>query len=364
MSIKEQHGGNIYKKAKELGIPQEEILDFSANINPLGLPGHVRKAMEEAIDGTINYPDPEASLLREMIGNYDAIPPDYVVCGNGGADMLYRLAYGLRPKKILLPVPSFSEYEEAFKAAGGEFVWYEMGEDLTIREDILDRITGEIDLLVVCNPNNPTGILTDKGLLIRMMEKAAGTGTRVLIDECFLEICREWEDYSLIPDLDRFPNGIILKSFTKLFAIPGVRLGYTLCSDQAVNDRLTLAGQAWPVSYIAQKAGEAACSDPEYRKIVVDLVSKENAFMKSAMEKMPVRLYDGRANYIFFRAPGITDLDKRLEAFGIMIRNCSNYRNLGPDYWRVAVKSHQENIQLLQALSKVVEEKENGGNNG
>ena len=97
MAIKEQHGGNIYKKAKELGIPQNEILDFSANINPLGIPGHVRKAMVEAIDGTINYPDPEADGLREKISQYDGISPDYVVCGNGGADMLYRLDYGLKP---------------------------------------------------------------------------------------------------------------------------------------------------------------------------------------------------------------------------------------------------------------------------
>lgn len=354
MAIKEQHGGNIYKKAKELGIPQNEILDFSANINPLGIPGHVRKAMVEAIDGTINYPDPEAAGLREKISQYDGISPDYVVCGNGGADMLYRLAYGLKPAKVLLPVPSFSEYEEAFRAGGAEFVCYEMEEDLTIREDILDRISGEIDLVVVCNPNNPTGILTEKELLVRILEKAEEVGARVLIDECFLEICEEWETYSLIPDLERFPNGIILKSFTKLFAIPGVRLGYTLCSDSAVNERLTLAGQAWPVSYIAQKAGEAAYSDPEYRKKVVRLVSEERAWMKSALGQLPIHLYDGRANYLFFQAPGVEDLDRRLEAYGIMIRNCSNYRNLGPDYWRVAVKSHQENKRLLKALSEVL----------
>ena len=363
MDIK-QHGGNIYKKAKELGIRPEEILDFSANINPLGLPPHVRKAMEEAIDGSINYPDPDSVDLKEKIAACSHVSPDYIVCGNGGADMLYRLAYSLKPGKVLLPVPSFTEYEEAFLAGGGRMVFYEMEKDFRIREDILDRMTDDIDLVVVCNPNNPTGLLTEKSLIHAMLDKAGRIGAKVLVDECFLEICREGDDYSIIPDLDKYPQAIVLKSFTKLYAIPGLRLGYTLCSDKELNRKIVQAGQAWPVSYIAQKAGEAACANPFYRYQVVEIVVRELAYMKSQLSRLPIELYDGQANYLFFRMPGVTDLDSRLEKYGILIRNCSNYRNLGPDYWRVAVKDHEENKYLIKALNELVNSMGMGGKNG
>ena len=350
----EQHGGNIYKKAKELGIPENEILDFSANINPLGIADGVRQAMRDAIDGAINYPDPDSEELREAIAAKDHVSPEAIVCGNGGADLLYRLAYGIAPERVLMPAPTFTEYESAFEAGGAAFQYYEMDEDLQIREDILDKITPDIDLAVVCNPNNPTGILTEKELLLRMVEKAEKVECRVLVDECFLDLCKEGPGCSLIPYIRSCPNLIILKSFTKLYAIPGVRLGYTLCSDKKVNDSMVRAGQAWPVSFIAQKAGTAALALSDYRETVLGLVSKELAYMKEELGRLPVRLYDGRANYLFFRAPGIRDLDRRLEEKGILIRNCSNYRNLGPDYWRVAVKTHEENLKLIRALKEVL----------
>ena len=158
------HGGNIYKKAKEMGIQEEDILDFSANISPLGLPEHIRRAMIEAIDGTINYPDPDCSRLKEAISKQDNVPESHITCGNGGADLLYRLAFGLHPKKVLLPAPAFVEYEEALSAAGAQMEYYLMRDDFVIKEDILEQITEETDFVVICNPNNPTGILTEKEL--------------------------------------------------------------------------------------------------------------------------------------------------------------------------------------------------------
>ena len=349
-----QHGGNIYKKAKELGIPESQILDFSANINPLGLPDHVREAMIAAVDGTVNYPDPDCQDLVAAISRKDRVREENVVCGNGGADMLYRLAYGLRPGKVLLPVPSFAEYEEALRAAGSELVYYRMDRDFRIRDDILDAIDEEIELVVLCNPNNPTGLLVDRDRMERILMKTKKAGARLLVDECFLDICRRGRDYSMIPLAEKFPQLIILKSFTKMYAIPGVRLGYMICSDPEVTKALRFAGQAWPVSYFAQKAGLAALSRPDYQQAVVDLVEEELGFMKDELRKLPLEVYDGAANYIFFRAPGMTDLDRRLERRGILIRNCSNYVNLGQDYWRVAVKTREENQILIQALREVL----------
>ena len=348
------HGGNISKKAKELGISENQILDYSANISPLGIPSHIKKAMVDAIEGTINYPDPDCTALREAIGRQDGVEPDCVTCGNGGADLLYRLAFGLKPKKVLLPVPAFVEYEEAMTAAGARMVYETMDEDFHIREDMTERITENTDLVILCNPNNPTGLLTPRRQVLAVLERAKEMHCRVLVDECFLEICREEEQYTVKPYLKEYPNLMILKSFTKLYAIPGVRLGYLLCADREVIAQVNRAGQAWSVSHIAQCAGVAALSHPEYKAAVIDAVEKELIYMKKEMANLPLTLYDGRANYLFFRTPGVTDLDRRLESRGIMIRNCSNYVNLGNDYWRIAVKTHEENVILLRELRQAL----------
>ncbi len=348
------HGGNIYKTARELGIPEDQILDFSANISPLGLPDYIRKAMIGAIDGTINYPDPDCTALKEAIAAHDEVREALIACGNGGADLLYRLAFGMKFQNVLLPVPSFVEYEEAFSAAGAVMNYYRMGEDFTIQADILDDITPDTDLVILCNPNNPTGILTPKDLILQILEKAERTGTYVLVDECFLEICRQEKEYTVIPYIEVFKHLIILKSFTKLYAIPGIRLGYLLSGSAEVIENVNTAGQAWSVSHIAQCAGVAALGNMVYRETVIYTVEKELKYMKEALSDMPIRLYDGAANYLFFRAPGVTDLDDRLLQYGIMIRNCSNYVNLGGDYWRVAVRSHEENVRLIDALSRVL----------
>lgn len=348
------HGGNIYKKAKELGMDENKILDYSANISPLGLPEYIRNAIIAAIDGTINYPDPECTELRKAISKEDGVEPQCISCGNGGADMLYRLAFGLKPKKVLLPVPAFVEYEEAMTAAGAEMVYYAMKEDLLIREDITEWITPETDLVIICNPNNPTGLLTKRELIIKVLEKAKKTDTMVMIDECFLEICREEAEYTVKPWIEQYDNLMILKSFTKLYAIPGVRLGYLLSGNPQIIEKVNRSGQAWSVSHIAQCAGVAALCNPEYKRAVIDTVEKELDFMKEELKKLPLTLYDGKANYLFFRTSGITDLDKQLEHYGIMIRNCSNYVNLGNDYWRVAVKAHGDNLRLIAALKEIL----------
>ena len=348
----DSHGGNIYKKAKELGLSESQLMDFSANISPLGLPGHIRKAMIDAIDGVINYPDPECMELKEAIALNDKVEPSHITCGNGGADLLYRLAFGLRPGKVLLPVPAFVEYEEACTAAGASMVYYPMRGDFQVHEDFLDMITEEIDLIILCNPNNPTGLLTPRKLILSILDRAREMKARVMVDECFLEICPGEADYTLKPYVGTYDNLLILKSFTKLYAIPGVRLGYIISSDPAVIKKIDHAGQAWSVSYIAQQAGLAALSCPQYKEAVIKEVAGELSYMKEEFAALPLELYDGRANYLFFRTPGITDLDKRLEPYGIMIRNCSNYENLGNDYWRVGVKSHAENVKLIEALSR------------
>ena len=237
------HGGNIYKKAKELGIPESSILDFSANISPLGTPKGIKEAIVNAVDGVINYPDPECVELTDAIAKFDGVKKEHILCGNGGADLLFRIALALKPKKVLLPVPAFVEYEEAFAAAGAKMDYFYLEKDFKVKENLLDAMKEEHDIIVICNPNNPTGLLVEKDLLLRIVEKAKNLNIKVLLDECFLEIYPKEQEYTLKGQLEQFPNLMILKSFTKLYAIPGVRLGYLLCSDPDLMLSIKKSGQ-------------------------------------------------------------------------------------------------------------------------
>lgn len=346
------HGGNVYKKSRELGISEAEILDFSANLSPLGIPKGVKQSMVDAIDGLIHYPDPDCILLTESIAEFDNVSAAQILCGNGGADLLFRLALALKPKKALLPVPTFVEYEESLKAVDTEIEHFYLEQDFRVKENLLDAMKEEHDFLVICNPNNPTGLLVERELLLRILDKAKNLGIYVLVDECFLEIYPGENEYTLKEYIDQYSNLIILKSFTKMYAIPGVRLGYVLSGNEVLLTKMKASGQAWSVSHIAQAAGVAALKETNYKEQTIALIEKENAFMKAQLSKFPIQLYDGVVNYLFFKAPGITDLDKKLEKQGIMIRNCSNYVNLGDDYFRVAVRTREDNLRLIYALEE------------
>ena len=349
------HGGNIYKKARELGIPESEILDFSANLSPLGIPERVKKSMTDAIEGLINYPDPDCTVLTEDIAAFDGVETNQILCGNGGADLLFRLALALKPKSVLLPVPAFVEYEEALKSVDAQVEHFYLKQDFLIKENLLDVMKPTHDFMVICNPNNPTGLLVERQLLLRILDRAKKLNITVLVDECFLEIYPGEPDYTLKGYLNQYPNLLILKSFTKMYAIPGVRLGYVLCGDEELLYKMKASGQAWSVSHMAQAAGVAALKESDYRKETIALIAAENAFLKEELAKLPIVLYEGVANYFFFRAPGVTDLDKRMEKHGIMIRNCSNYVNLGEDYFRVAVRNREDNVKLIDAMKAELE---------
>ena len=348
------HGGNIYKKARELGIPESMILDFSANISPLGVPASIRECLIKAIDGIENYPDPDCVELCEAIAAIDGVDASHVLCGNGGADLLFRMAIALKPEKVLLPVPAFVEYEEAFSAAGAAMDYFYLPEDFRVTEALLPAMKDQ-DLLILCNPNNPTGLLVERALLLRILDRAKELHMKVLVDECFLELFSGEKDYTLKGYLNKYPNLFLLKSFTKMYAIPGVRLGYLLGSDREMMGKIKKSGQAWSVSHFAQAAGLAALKEKEYREKTIAVIEKENLFMKEEMAKLPLSLVPGVVNYLFFYCPGAADIDKRMEKHGIMIRNCSNYVNLTEGYYRVAVRGHEDNIRLLEALKEELE---------
>ncbi len=343
------HGGNIYEERPD----GKELLDFSANINPLGMPESVREAVMHALEDAVHYPDPLCRKLKKALAEEYGLPEETLICGNGGADLIYRLAYGLRPKRALLTAPAFAEYEEALVQAGTTCVFYELREDFQVRFDILERMEEPLDVMFLCNPNNPTGLLIDQALLLEILEKAARRNILLVLDECFLDFTGQ-EERSLISYIRKAEHLFILKSFTKMYAMPGIRLGYGVSGNRELLARMEAAGQCWGVSVLASAAGIAALGEREYKRRAVELVRKERAYLKAELEAAGLQVWDGQADYLFFRAPGICDLYGRLLPLGILIRRCENYRGLGADYYRVAVKDHEANKRLAEAMKGVL----------
>ena len=347
------HGGDLQGAAEKSGKEPSELLDFSANINPLGMPPGVREAVVESLEQSLCYPDPFCRRLRRELAEHTGQKPEHILCGNGGADLIYRLVYALRPKKALVSAPAFAEYEEALVQTETEILFHELGEN-PVTEAFLERLSPDLDLVFLCNPNNPTGLLTEKPLIRKLLDRTRELGARLLLDECFLDFVPEEAAYTAADLLEKYPNLVILKSFTKLFAIPGLRLGYVLCSDTELLSQMQKAGQPWAVSEPAQAAGIAALRSEGFQEQTIRLVTEERAFLKKALEDLGFHVLDGQANYLCFRAQGDENLTERLLREGILLRSCANYRGLGKDYYRTAVRSRKENERLLAALGKVV----------
>lgn len=334
------HGGNIYQLSN--------ILDFSANINPLGMPDAVRKALMGSAQNCVHYPDPECTALVHALAEYESIPASQIVCGNGAADLIYRIAHAFYPRHALLCAPTFSEYAFALREAGCEIFDYPLNpaRNFQLVDGILSAISAETDILFLCTPNNPTGQIIAPALLKRIADRCRETGTLLVSDECFLRFSADAAQYSLRRYLH--DNCIILNAFTKLYAMPGIRLGYALCGSAAVAGKLRETGQYWSISVPAQAAGIAALQVPEWIPETVRYVTAERAFLTDELRKSGLFVYDSAANFLLVKAP--SDFADRMKLRGILIRKCDDFHGLTDAHFRIAVRTHNENSALISAV--------------
>lgn len=344
MSYIYDHGGDVYSQ-------QSKLIDFSININPLGLPPGVRKAAEEAISACESYPDYSCRSLREAISQRYDVNFDNIICGNGASDLIYRLFSALKPELTLLTAPSFSEYAKGVYVCGGRIKWYRLREDegFEITERILDDLSPDVRLVFLCNPNNPTGRLISRELLNKIAEKCAAQETYFALDECFIELS-EGHNLSLKDLIKDKPNLFILRAFTKDYAMPGLRLGYGFCGNKELLSKMQSLGQPWTVSTPAQVAGIAACNEATFMEESREHIRKERNFLLEGLKARGLEAVSSDTNFILFKAPGINDLKERLLKHGILIRSCLSFYGLGEDYYRIAVKAHEDNIRLICAL--------------
>ena len=345
------HGGDWAGYRAEFGC---DALDFSANVSPLGLPAGVAAAITNALPTADRYPDPLCRELRAALAGAEGVPADWILCGNGAADLIFRLALAVRPRRALLPAPTFAEYEAALQTVGCavQRVFLREENEFAVTEKFIDAVTPETDIVFLCQPNNPTGQVTPPELVERLVRRCAECGAVLAVDECFLDFLPDRDAWTAKQLLRDAPQLIILKAFTKLYAMAGVRLGYALCGDAALLEKMRGAGQPWAVSSLAQAAGLAALQETAYAGAVRALIAEQRPRMAAGLRALGLRVMDGQANYLLFRAT--PDFGEKLRRRGAVVRSCANYPGLDAAWYRTAVRTAEENTRLLQIMGEIL----------
>lgn len=360
---KAKHGGNIYAAMRRLGGGFSDYLDFSANINPLGLSSQVRTALIDALDSVTGYPDPDATELKRSVSDCYRVPLEYIETGNGAVELIYLLCRALSPKRVLIPAPTFSEYEAAARAAGLMVKKVPLDKERSFVPSIaeLSQMLQPGDLLFFCNPNNPTGAILNRLELEPLIERASSVGAYILFDESFNDFRPEPEEESCRSYIKGQHSVIVLHSLTKFLAVPGLRLGFLLGRPELVG-RMKQLRDPWNVNVMAQAAGVAGLADHEYRRKTVAMIAREKEIIRQGLRSIPgIRVFPASVNFVLAEfgdfdefGRDTSSLQEVLLPHRILIRNCSNFGGLSGRFMRVAVKAPHENQRFLQVLHQIV----------
>ena len=342
------HGGDIYRNSV--------TLDFSVNVNPLGMPEGVKQALLEAIEVCNQYPDIRQQELKTEVGKLHEVLPEHILFGNGASELFMAIVHTLKPKKTVIPIPSFYGYEHAAKACESEICYYEMQhlaseeEVFGMEEELFQNLDESVDVLFLANPNNPVGGIVPEEWMERLFLHCRKQGIYVILDECFADFCGQ--EVSLLTRYVEFPNVIWVRAFTKIFSIPGVRIGYLINGDEKLLQCIERQLPEWNLSIFAQKAGVACAREKDFINKTREYVEAEGHFLAQELERMGLQVYPYVANFlmVYTEAP----LYERLLEKGILIRDCSNFRGLSKGYYRIAIKIREENQQLLTRIGEIL----------
>lgn len=346
------HGGDIYTF--------KGMLDFSANINPLGPSIEVVEAVRNAAGQIGVYPDSRNRALKGALEKSLGISGELLIPGNGAADLLFTLMLAEHPKKAVVTAPAFQEYEKALKACGCRIIYHYLKEEegFALTEAYLENLQEDVDMIFLCSPDNPSGQTIDMPLLKEIAKRCQKYKIRMVLDQCFCEFQETQEDILKAGAVLDNPFLFLLRAFTKMHAIPGLRLGYGICSDKELLERLEGARQPWSVSAAAQAAGTAALNQPERVEETRNYVKAQKRMIEQGLRQLGIQYVPSKANYILLKSE--VPLFGLLKEKQILVRDCSNYRGLTKGYYRIAVKKREENQKLLEALDEIMK-RENGG---
>ncbi len=357
--MEQVHGGNIYDMARHYKLRPEAIIDFSSNINPLGPSPRVLRALRSHLRWISRYPEPHAQGLVCDLARFHSLPQEAIVVGNGSTALIYRLPYALKAKSALVLHPTFSEYERAFALGGCRIDMLMRDEASGFRppwQQLFKGLRRGYGVVMLCNPNNPTGDVMSKDELTEFVEEAARQGTVVIVDEAFMDF---HEDGTLKYEVLRRGNLIVLRSMTKCYALAGLRLGFLVASPPLAK-RVREADEPWAVSALAQIAGRESLKDRNYLRRTLKLITTERQYLTERLAEIRgLMVYPSVANFLLLKItrPGwdAPRLQQGLIRYGMLIRDCRSFPGLGGGFMRIAVRGRKDNSRLLNALQQTLD---------
>jgi threonine-phosphate decarboxylase len=368
-AVSDSHGGNIYRLIEQYGMDIDEIIDFSASINPLGVPKSVMLEIVNNIKYLCNYPDPDTVRLRQELAKYLGINYQYIICGNGSTELIYLIARALMPEKVLIPYPTFSEYENAVisqalsdgsQKAKIKYLPLNEENNFDINPDefinamadgFFDEgrspLTLPVDIAFLCNPNNPTAGHMGKKDVLKIASAAKDLKCYLVVDEAFIDFAPE---ESVIKETANNPYLIVLRSLTKFYALSGLRIGYGVFPESII-DAIKSHKEPWSVNTAAQVAAIAAINDLQYKNETFRVIQNEKKVLEDGFKLLDIDYFRSAVNFYLLKHDRAAEIAASLRNKGIMVRDCSNFRGLDSRYIRVAVKSNRDNMRLLKELA-------------
>lgn len=383
------HGGNIYKVFREKNI--KEILDYSSNINPYGIPESLKKRITENLEVLERYPDPDYVELRQKLANLNKVNLSDIILGNGATEIIFLFMKVINPKKILIVSPTFGEYERAVKATeiSGDTVslsssngdnknienkkieieYFELKESDDFKLNIgnlKNELENKYDLLIICNPNNPTGKFLKLAQTEEILKECNKYDTKLFIDEAFIEFLADGMKESIINTEENKKNLFVTRAFTKFFAIPGLRLGYGMYFDKELEKKISEKKEPWSVNNFAEMAGLTVLDDAEYIEKTLKWIVEEKIYMYEKLNKISgMKVYETEVNFItgkideklFSEGLNVKILREKMLEQGILIRDASNFKFLDERFFRLAIKDRASNERVIEAMKEIFRKK-------
>ncbi|AOY76350.1 threonine-phosphate decarboxylase CobD [Clostridium formicaceticum] len=356
------HGGNIFEIQRNCNIHKDDLLDYSANINPLGLPGSLKAMILHSIEDLQHYPDIHYEELKTAISQYYCIDKKDIFVGNGAAQIIFDTINALNPKKTMILAPTFSEYERALKVSGSVIIEHLLKEEENFAvnvEELLKVMDESIDLMVLCNPNNPTSSLLKAEEIRMILEKAVEKNICLMMDEAFMDFVDEEQQYSMLQYYKEYDNLVIVRAFTKFYGIPGLRLGFGLCSNKNLKEKISKRTIPWSLNTFAGYFGKVLLTENSYvEKTHTWLKNEKERFVEKLKEIDGLKIFPPSVNFILIKIlkPGfdVLQLQEKLLEKNVLIRNCSNFGNLDKSFFRIAIKNSVDNDKFLEALREAM----------
>ena len=385
------HGGNIYKIFREKNI--KEILDYSSNINPYGIPESLKKRITENLEILERYPDPDYIELRQKLAHLNKVDVSNIILGNGATEIIFLFMKVINPKKILIAAPTFGEYERAAKAtervedsiilgnsnkkkddekSSGkqkiEIEYFELKESDYFKlniHNLKNELEKKYDLLIICNPNNPTGKFLKLDETEEILKECNKYNTKLFIDEAFIDFLKDGMKESIINTKENKQNLFVARAFTKFFAIPGLRLGYGIYFDKKLEKGISEKKEPWSVNNIAEMAGLTVLDDTKYIEETLKWIAEEKTYVYEKLNEINgIKPYKTEVNFItvkiednfILKGLNVKILRGKMIEKGILIRDASNFKFLDERFFRLAIKNRKNNDRVIETLKKIFDD--------